>query len=203
MKIQYILIVLYASLLSISKNINALEYQANHDQTYWFYDDENSHSGRHLTRVRANVAWGESINIVSVESKCNDPFATIVLHSDILELMLKEEGKNIADWNDEEFHFEAKIDNSEKFDLKPTVWFVDFNDEGRAMVHLIFYSIPELFIRASKDQKNFNKVMELTIPKSNKFYKYFEMHERMYRMEGLVPAWIYAHDLCVTNSEDV
>ena len=201
MKIQYILIVLYAALLSISKNINALEYQANHDQTYWFYDDENSHSGRHLTRVRANSAWGETINIFTIENKCNESFVTLVLHSDILKDMLEDEGVAINTWNDQEFIMQAKIDDSELFDLKTFIWFGNFNDEGRAMVHLLVDEIPVEFIRLSEDQKDFNKVMQLTIPKSNKFHKYFELHHRMYRMQGLVPTWIYAYDLCMGNTE--
>ena len=202
MKIQYLLILLYAALLSISKNINALEYQANHDQTYWFYDDENSHSGMHLTRVRSNVAWGESINILTIEEKCDEPLSSIVLHSDILGSMIMKNNIDIKSWEGKEFIFKARVDNSEEFEVKTNIWFGAFNDDGKAIIHLILDAIPDKFIQLHENQVGFNKVLELTIPKSNHYYKYFEVHKRKYRMEGLVPSWIQAHSLCMDNSKN-
>lgn len=199
MKKEYIFIAIYALLLGITKNLNALEYEATHENTYWFYDENNSTEDRYLGRVRSNIAWGESINLLMNQDDCSDPLATIIIHSDILKEKVAVHGDDINSWEYAKFDFLARVDDQEPFILETAILDTDFNEEGKGIFLLLLTELPEQFYMNTHNPKEFNKFLTLSVAEDNPFKPYLDEHTRMYRMQGMVPVILHMADRCLTD----
>ena len=64
-------------------------------------------------------------------------------------------------------------------------------------------NMPQVFVSTDTDEKIFNQFMSLTISTDDPLYNLFDEPTRSYRMGGLVPVWMDAHQKCLDSSIEV
>lgn len=185
--------------LTLTVYTNAFDYQSTHDETYWYPDDENTLDGYHIGTVRSNLVWGDAMRFFVDEQACDQrPFLTFIFSTTNTSDLAKED-RNFAmnSFVDQTITFDMEFDSGHTEKIVANIWSV--SDENPEL-GLFIFMIPEMpmtFASTNPDLKVFNKFMSLTVSADDPLHYLFDEPKRSYRMEGLVPVWMYSHEKCL------
>jgi len=188
-------------LLAFSIYSNAIEYDSNHENTYWYYDEDSAADGWFIGTVRSNLVYGDKLRFAISNKSCDQiPAMYFTISSmEIAEIKKIDPEFNIEILEGTKITFLAHIDEFEPFVISATINIAEEIDELSSMFFIEFDDgMPRNFVSSKMNNPNeFIEVMMLEIPKSDPNYKYFDITQMKFRMGGLVNVWVYAHELCL------
>jgi len=199
MEIKFLLLVL------VSFNIFSIEYDAIHESTYWYFDEESSIEGWHVASVRSNLVYGDKLRIAIPEKNCDQiPTLYLTLSSfAIADIKNADPNFTIESLEGEAISFKAYIGEYDPIILKARISLTSEVNSAYSLFFIEFdYGMPREFVALKKDDsKEFIEVMELQIIKEDPIIKYFDINEIKFRMGGLVNVWMHANQICLDSLE--
>ena len=199
MEIKFLLLVL------VSFNIFSIEYDAIHESTYWYFDEESSIEGWHVASVRSNLVYGDKLRIAIPEKNCDQiPTLYLTLSSfAIADIKNADPNFTIESLEGEAISFKAYIGEYDPIILKASISLAEEVNSVYSVFFIEFDNgMPQEFAALKKDDsKEFVEVMELQIIKEDPIIKYFDINEIKFRMGGLVNVWMYANQICFDSLE--
>ncbi len=57
--------------LSFTTYISAIEYDSNHENTYWYYDEDSAAEGWFIGAVRSNLVYGDKLRFAISNKSCD------------------------------------------------------------------------------------------------------------------------------------
>jgi hypothetical protein len=191
--------------LSFTTYISAIEYDSNHENTYWYYDEDSAAEGWFIGAVRSNLVYGDKLRFAISNKSCDQiPAMYFTLSSmEIAEIKKIDPEFNIEILEGTKITFLAHIDEFEPFVINATINIAEEIDDLSSMFFIEFDDgMPRNFVSSKKNNPNeFIEVMMLEIPESDPNYKYFDISKMKFRMGGLVNVWMHAHQLCLDSNE--
>ena len=110
-------------LLTFSIYSNAIEYDSNHDNTYWYYDEDSAAEGWFIGAVRSNLVYGDKLRFAISNKSCDQiPAMYFTLSSvEIAEITKIDPEFNIDALAGTKITFLAHINDFEPFVINQTI----------------------------------------------------------------------------------
>ena len=196
---------IFIILLLFTSCISAFEYKSSHDQTYWFPANDHSLNGYHIGTVRSNLEWNDEMNFYVQEGYCNEPplITFIFTTTNTLDLSEKKQDFNLKNYINHNVSFNMKFDSGYEDTIEVSIAEVINNYPEKDAFVFVIPNMPQVFVSTDPDEKIFNQFMSLTISSDDPVYNLFDEPTRSYRMGGLVPVWMDAHQKCLDSSIEV
>lgn len=192
--------------LSLATYISAIEYDSNHDNTYWYYDEDSAAEGWFIGAVRSNLVYGDKLRFAISNKSCDQIPAMYFTFSSmkIAEIKKIDKGFNIETLEGTKIMLLAHIDEFEPFVINATINIAEeINDISSVFFIEFDDGMPRNFVSSKKNNPNeFIEVMMLEIPDFDPNYKYFDITQIKFRMGGLVNVWMHAHQLCLNSGKN-
>ena len=187
------------TIIFFSFSLVGFEFNSTHDETYWYPDNENTLDGYHIGTVRSNLVWGDAMRFFVDEQACDQPpiLTFIFSTTNTVDLARKDKNFDMNSFVDQTITFDMEFDSGHLEKIEANIWsIIDENPE----LGLFIFMIPEMpmtFASTDPDLKVFNKFMSLTVSADDPLHYLFDEPKRSYRMEGLVPVWMYSNEKCL------
>ena len=155
---------IFIFLITFVSYSSAIEYNSNHENTYWFYDDESSTDGWHIGTVRTNLVYGDKLRFAISENNCNQIPA---IYYTLTSMEISNIKKNTPDFNIKtlegtKISFKAHIDEFDPILINATINIADEIDSVSSMFFIEFDDgMPKNFVSAKKN--NHDEFIEFII----------------------------------------
>ncbi len=133
------------------------------------------------------------------EQACDQPplLAFTFSTTNIVDLASKDKNFDMNSFIDQTITFDVEFDSGHSEKIEANIWSVSDENPELGLFIFMLPKMPMTFASTDPDLRVFNKFMSLTVSPDDPLHYLFDEPKRSYRMEGLVPVWMYSHEKCL------